>query len=353
MVYLINIVLIIIWGILGWSIKDKKISKLLVCIMSSIQMVFIVGFRDNVGADFKNYVSIFESINKFSALSISLDRIEPGYFLLNKIIGIVFGNFSVILNFVVALLTIFFVVKIIYEKSYNCFISIYLFISFCLFYSIMNQSRQGLAISIALYSIRYLVNDKRVKCCITILIAASIHYSALIMLLLPLIYKSEINFKTIKRYIFISIIGLLNINIIMNLFQYTKYSVYLGSKYDINQGNSVIINLFFRLILLFIVLYFKKNLSKNLYLNTLYHMVILCTVFQVLAVKSSLFARITTYFFISYILLIPEVIGSIKNKRLRVLAYFFVIIGFAIYHYVYFTLMKVGLGVQNYSNVFF
>lgn len=353
MVYLINIILIIIWGILEWNIKNKKISRLLICIISSIQMVFIIGFRDNVGTDFQNYVSIFEGINKFSISNFSLKRVEPGYLLLNRVIGILFGNFSVILHFIIALLTIFFIIKIIYEKSYNCFISIYLFISFCLFYSIMNQSRQGLAISITLYSIKYLINDKRIKYFITILIATTIHYSAIVMLLLLFVYNLEVNFKVIKRYIFISIIALLNINIIISLLQYTKYSIYLGSKYDITQGNSVVINLIFRLILLFIVLYFKKECNKNLYVNILYHMAMLCTLFQCLAVKSSLFARITTYFFISYILLIPEVIRGINNKNLRILTYFCIIICFAIYHYMYFTLMKVGLGVQNYSNIFF
>lgn len=67
LVYLINITLIFIWGILAWVLKNSKLSRIMICILSAIQMIFIIGFRTNVGTDFDNYVNIFRNINGFPA----------------------------------------------------------------------------------------------------------------------------------------------------------------------------------------------------------------------------------------------------------------------------------------------
>lgn len=61
----------------------------------------------------------------------------------------------------------------------------------------------------------------------------------------------------------------------------------------------------------------KKNsviASSNL---SLFNSVVLCTLFQVCAVRFSIFGRVTTYFFVAYILLIPKVLQVFQRKFVR------------------------------------
>ena len=353
LVYLINITLIFIRGILAWVLKNSKLSRIMICILSAIQMIFIIGFRTNVGTDFDNYVNIFRNINGFPANYINTDNLEKGYVLLNRVIGFFIGNKPIIFNFIVAFLTIFFIMKAIYDKSYNCFLSIYLFISFCLFYSGMNQSRQLLAIAIGMYSVKYLEMKKYINFIIYVLIAASIHSSAIILLVLIPLSRILITRRVLVKYFIVTIIIIINVNLIINLLQYTKYSIYFGSKYDVTQGSSVMINTLFRVVLLIGILLFIKKVNSNKYNNILYHMAILCTILQILAINTSLFARITTYFFVAYIFLIPEILRSIKSKEIRILSYIATIILFGIYHFIYFSMTKNSMGVAEYFNIFF
>lgn len=338
---------------IGSLFHNQKYSKRFVCFACFLQMTFIAGFRYKVGTDYNNYTLIFQAVNNFGIANIGIEALEPGYFLINKLVGFLFGNNPIAMNFILASITMYLIIKVISENSADYFLSIYLFVSFCLFYNMMNQSRQALSIAIALYAIKYLNSGQNKKFVIWILIAASIHFSAIIMMILLFLSKIKVDFKVIRRYIIISIIAFININLIVNIIEHTKYSIYIGSKYDFSVGSTVILNMAVRLALLICVIFFMKRIKKNTYTNILYHMALLCTSFQLLAIKTALFGRLTTYFFIAYILLIPLILKSIKQKYIRALAYIAVFIIFGIYHYIYFTVMGGAMGIDVYNNIFF
>jgi hypothetical protein len=104
---------------------------------------------------------------------------------------------------------------------------------------------------------------------------------------------------------------------IVRLLGKTSYgAIYLGwSAYDISLKGSAVINFAVRIILLIICLsVYKEVIKKNKKNEILYHMVIICTILQLFTLVSYLYGRMTTYFFVYYILLLPEVINLYRLK---------------------------------------
>ena len=58
--------------------------------------------------------------------------------------------------------------------------------------------------------------------------------------------------------------------------------------------------------------FYKVTIKRNSKLRVFYHTALICTALQVLTLKSYLFGRVTTYFFMPYIFLLPEVMETIK-----------------------------------------
>ena len=150
------------------------------------------------------------------------------------------------------------------------------------------------------------------------------------------------NKTNILLYTAICICGYIGFAFITKIVGYTNYGItYLQwSKYNVSFTNSSILNLGVRMIMLIVSLAFSKETIKRNPRNlVLYNSVIICTILQVLTLKSYLFGRITTYFFGAYIFLIPEIMETAKNKMKRKsyittqIAVFIILVA---YHFVYY-----------------
>jgi len=310
--------------------------KSLFVVLSFIPLFLLIALRDiSVGTDYQSYVNAYYKILE-GTLS-SSNWLGIGYIFICKLLSFIAGyNYIIVFSFF-GFITLFFVYKSILRNSKIPWLSLYLFLSTCLYYQTFNQFRQMLACTIVLYSIKYMEKKNLKMFIIIILIAASIHNSALVMLPFYFISKLEINKKTIFMYVIISLLMMFGFNIIERFILYTNYDVYLNTNFNIERNLSSIINMFVRMILLIGCLLFSKRLIKqDPESKYLYNLVIVCTIFQLLTIKSYLFARITTYFFIFYILLIPNIVYVFLKKN-KILAMGVILIIFAIYHYVYFN----------------
>lgn len=305
-------------------------------VLSAVPLVLISGLRSqNVGLDTYDYANEYKLIaNDNFGLGYHTSWLSPGYVILCKVVSSFAGTNPFPMIFVVALFTFLFLFLSIYENSSDFFISIYLYICFALFLQTMNQSRQMLAISITTYSYTYVKKRNLKMFLLFILIATSIHASALVFL--PVYFISKIRFskKMIAFYI-TAIAGLvIAYPLIILLAQHTPYALYIGSWYDVEQKSTTILNLVFRILLLIVCLLFYKNLIRKGQQNEiLYHISFACVALQTLTVKSYIFGRVTTYFFIFFIFLIPEVIYSIRNKGARITVYVIILILFAVYYF--------------------
>ena len=326
-------------------------------------LYFVLVLRDySVGAAYQNYIYAINRIANKSILATDNNWLGLGFRSFVKLIAIIFNRnyypliFSVFIISIISLVTLFFFFKSFNKLSVNPTFSLYLFLCFCLYFQLMNQFRQMFAVSLVLYSYTY-VNKSFMKYALCILIAASFHQTAIIMLPMFFLAKLNINKKTLTSYFIVAILVSLFADKIRILLQYTTYSNYLGwTQYDVGMTSTTIINLVIRLFLLVLCIFkYKEVVNKDKKSNYLYHMIIICTIFQVLSVQSSLFTRITTYFFVFYIILIPKVtdvykeyITSSSIKIYNLLIY----ILFMTYQIIYYLYQSTNGGYAVYKSIF-
>lgn len=347
MIYLYNNISIFIYAFLIKHIycKNKQKKFLFICFL---QMSLIIGLRQNVGADYESYQKIYEYLNNVFLYKYSYYPVEKGYEFINILcgkLGIPYWG----VNMIIAILTNIFIVLAIKQFNVNALLAVYLYISFFLFYHSMNQTRQGLAMAIGLYALAQLSNGRNIRFVILVILASLFHLSALLYLVLLLLSKIIINKKIVFFYIMGAIAALLGYNFIVSVLLYTKYGLYFGSYYDKQASVSTIFNLIIRIILLiFVLLYFSK-IKDSVEKNILYHMSFLCTLFQMLTVVSSTFGRITTLFFLGYIILIPRIAYSIKQNRWLLFQCY---CGATLYQIIYYMNMKASVLVNDYRFIF-
>ncbi len=284
--------------------------------LSFLTLFLVVALRDDVGADYRGYSNAFLHINEGN-LTLSEEKwLSIGYKILCIVIGIINPESYHLMFAIVGFITIYYFYKAIYKISSNWGMSIYIFICFCLYYQCFNQIRQMLAMAITTYAYRYIKEEKTIPYFVCIGIAILFHPSAIVMASVFIVQKWRMCFKNYCIYTIICIMGYFGFNIILELLSYTNYGqTYLQwTKYNTSFEMSSIINLGVRFILLIACLIFsKKTIARKPSTLGLYNAAIICTILQVFTLKSYLFGRITTYFFVMYIFLIPEVIITMKH----------------------------------------
>lgn len=292
----------------------KKISYFVVWMI----LTSLITFRDiSVGRDYQAYYYAIIRVAEGRMRSYDSNWLSPGFRAIINIFSYMGFSSSVIvmiITFIFAAGTIFFFLKAIQEFSIDPVLSLFILYSFCYVFQAMNQFRQMLAVAVVLYSFKY-INNSLWKYILIICIASLIHSSALIMLPMYWIVKLEINKKLITTYFILAIVVAFLWPIIKKLIVYTPYAYYLGwEQFDIAATNASILNLIVRIVMvLFTLIFYRRVVAYNPRNHILYHMVLMCTVLQVVAIYINLFARITTYFYVFYIVLIPEVIPIVKK----------------------------------------
>lgn len=348
MIYIFNILAIVFYYICTNHIKNvnninKKSVFLILCLM---QMTLIVGLRYNVGADFKSYRQIFDLIGNGAY---NFTNVEIGYKYLCRIIYLIGGSYYT-LNIVIAFLSFLFIILTIKKISIDYFCSIYLYITLFFFYHAMNQTRQQLAIAIAVYAVTFLCENKMKQFVVLIIVGSLFHTSILLYLILAILKNIKITKKIMFGYSVLAVILLFSFNILIKILQYTKYGFYLSTSYNSTATDSTIINTLIRVVFLMLVLSRKNYVQNTSKKNILYHMAFLCTIFQLLTIRVSLFGRITTNFFIVYILLIPEIIKTYRVRYQKLIWQVCLILS-AAYNYIYYYYFKAAVLVNDYHSI--
>jgi hypothetical protein len=143
-----------------------------------IVISFVVGFRYEVGVDWESYKDVFLSIKSNPNLTQNDQYMEIGYFFINQVIARVGLSYGWMF-FVTALISWFFIYKSV-PKIILPLLIFFLFVDEYFFWS-MNGVRQFAAISIFLFSIRFIIQGKLRNYIFFILFASLFHYSVLLL----------------------------------------------------------------------------------------------------------------------------------------------------------------------------
>jgi len=228
-------------------------------ILAFLIPIVLIGLRDNVGTDYLSYNYIFENID-------TNIWIEPGYWILNKLINYAGYDFYV-LNTLISIITFSFIflrINDFKEKHLFFWFSLIFILSQSGYSFMVNGVRQSLAIAVFFYATRYIESRQLKRYLLFIIIGASFHFS--ILFLVPIYFFSRLR---LNFYLYLSIFSLSLIimslgimdslySIILNNLGYEK-STDLGSA----SMDSSIGFLFMTLIGFIILSVSKKYISNN------------------------------------------------------------------------------------------
>ena len=221
----------------------------------------------------------------------------------------------------------------------------------------MNQQRQMLSLAIALYGIVYLIYGNDKKFLSYVIVGSLIHYSSIIILILYFLKDVDIK-KNVKKYFGAAIIPLVMYDTLYAFLLKTKYARFIVSGYNIRMQTSVVINTAVRATMLIIILLSYKRLLTNAYsvsekrrICIGYNMAIISVIIQIWTLRSAMFGRLSTFFFLGFALMIPEIIENMKIWTNRMVGRFMTIVFMTVYHFVYYTNSAANIGVDTYDNI--
>lgn len=300
------------------DINVSFIQHLLEFVVVFSPFVCIYGFRVNVGVDYPTYLMYYDyfkiAINSWS--SILIQNFEPGYVILNKIGFIIFNNeYAVFLTSGILIFALLYLIICQYKYTVNTTILIYVFFM-AYFGTSCNIVRQTIAMMIVVVGYKYVLEKKYFKYLFVCFVAFLFHKSALICVFIIIFDKfyDYIRIKIKGFIIFLSILivfgGQYLINAIntLDLFKVTYFRAGLN------------IDAFLFLLYLIPEIYFiekyKKNLlQKNINYERLISIFYLQIPFQLLDIYSASLQRMSIYFSIVRIILIPAIVYSYKNTN--------------------------------------
>lgn len=314
MLYFSFLIVIIIMSILELTTKNNYtvIFKVLFLLITIVTI-----FRFGVGTDYFNYHYLFNQIPEFGSNFPIEVHGDIGYNFLVSIAKKIGISFDVWIASISLVTMVLFYITIRRRSEVPNF-SLLIFYTTYLFTYVNSGIRQGLSLAIIFYATSFF-KSKKLVFVILVLLATTIHSSAIIALIL-LFDKYIFNYKTLKIVNFISIIfftlSLINLSIVKQLFDILNISNRVG-EYGLSLGA-----LLLRASLIIIILILLKQLKianfiiSNEMKKYLYIYFYSFLGYLMLSSYPLLAARITVYFKIFEILIIPYLFKSVcVNNR--------------------------------------
>src|SRR5699024_3579299 len=324
------------------SFKYKKEKKIIFW-SAVILPILISGLRYGVGTDYFNYEKIYYQLTTQGSFlnALANTRYEPGWIILNQNIGFIFGDAQYFFIFI-ALITWILTFKAVYDNRNNLSMSIaILIIMTTLFNASFNTMRQILASSFLMLSVKPALEHKKLKFIILVLLAASIHYAALMFLIVYWLVNSKVQgssyIKNILAFMGAVIVILFSPMLLSLITKVDLFSHY--SHYDLNLkkiGPGIIVE---RIPVILIILANIKRLkiSNGFYkIIPLYFVGLILLNFGYLADYMS---RVGEYFEMLQVFILAAIV-KVQSNRYKKLFYGFIIIMYYISWFTYNFIIK-------------
>lgn len=291
--------------------KQALVNKI-TCAFIFLLLMGVSAARVAVGNDYWPY--------RFNFLLIADDRTvssEIGFNLIVKFMQWVFGLDNYIPIFALfSIITAFFFVRAVYDLSEWAWLSLFLLLANGFYFSSFTSVRYYLALSVALFALKYVIYDKPVKFTVAILLAAVLFHKS-VLIVLVLYYVAKIDF----RKWMIPIIGVLCASMLVFREFFRKvvfvfYPYYENSYLDDYKISYVNI-LKAAAVLVLCLIYYKPAIKGNVKNKILFNLNIIALIVFTCLWYIPETSRIGYYFSATNIFLIPAVLKRIENKAQR------------------------------------
>jgi len=298
-----------------------------VCLLTLFLLLFgVSACRYQVGNDYSRYEEFFHLI--------PLGEVVPTEFGFNAIVlamQFLFGRDTKLSIFALfAAVTVFFMLKAIYDQSSNFLFSFFLFMALSYYFQSLNTVRYYLAWAVAVFSMKYVLKKQYLKFVPLILLTATIHKS--VLLVLPVYLLASLPWK--RRH-FVALAAVASTGLFLQKFYIRLimivYPSYEGTAY-LDGGTSLVniarIVAVFGFTLLYYDMSVRDDRQNRFYFNL--------NVFALLLYTFGSFvpeiSRVGYYMTAGHIFLLPSVTDRIPEKRQRIF-WRVVIVGAAVLYF--------------------
>lgn len=286
-------------------INSKGLNRILI-FFHSIVYALLAAFRDQDYGDTKSYLEYFSSINSFGE-----GKFETIFNLLSIIIKTISGDPFCFLFFIAFLTFVILEFSLLeYFKSPKAFVIIWgMTCLYTIYYFSFEIIRDGLSYSIVIFAILHYLKNKRIIIFLfNILLSSLIHYSNIVFIFLPVIYKFKL--RTI-------IWGLIPVGLLLSTILYfnsdllaglsSKHVIFYKLLYYKNQlggSKTILIRNFILVINFFVFIFFRGN-KKMVYLY-IYFLLIIILTFPFVELNRRFMFKGTLFVLINYILIVSR-----------------------------------------------
>lgn len=346
LIYNINLIVVIIFSYLAYHFRCNSCSTNLYgdkkpLIWFSLFVIFslslVSGLRFMVGTDYITYAILYNDANTFSVGSSWVKDLEIGFILLCKMCYF-FTKTPFLMFFVTSLIINAMVVLSLRNNSNNFWLSCYLYITTNLYYSTFNTTRQSIALAILFLGTGFLMRKEMWKYFVCVGIASLFHISAIIMI--PVYFV--VHFRAWSPFMwFLALADVLVlifydqfVSLIFVFLENTHYSEYESTMLLAAEGANVL-RIFVFLAPLLLAFIFRKKISQAYpNSNVIINMCFIGLLIMLIASKQIYFARVSQYFNVYILFLVPFLISVFKDRRLRAVVTIVIMLCFLAHSYV-------------------
>ncbi|SON51007.1 EpsG family protein [Vibrio tapetis] len=328
-------------AVLELGSNNKSISNVLPFYVL-IAFTVLVSFRTGVGTDFYAYESLY--YNSISIYDDGVNSIELGYLYLSKFFALLDMPFYVFLVSVCVIMYTFIYKSVIITTTYPC-IALCILYSDVFFYFHLSGIRQAIAMSITMYSFKYILDKRLPYFLFAVTCAALFHKTAIIFVILyPLVnyFSTRVFYLLCLLMLFIMpyILSTVFFNYISSLGYFRAVDMYISDSYNVFSLGNFIAGAIKRSFPLLVLLYlFNINrkesygLVKSPYIKVWFFgfSFFLSTYYSFPDIS----VRLSTYFIMFNIIILPMFIGYFKaplDRGIYVLT-IFIYCAFSMYSY--------------------
>ena len=346
LVYVLFFIFLVLGGLLTRD-RGRVFYLLILCFF----FFLIIGLRDRtVGVDTLSYIDDYKSSSllDYNGLIKELETsVEPLYTLITWLASRISSSYIGYLMIwaLFPAIAIFLLLRRESNKSVDvvfAFISVFLLGLYSFFVA---GIRQTAAISVVILSLKYLKyvhirdifhfykDSNFIKFLICIAIAYALHNSAIIFFLIYFLKDIKVRWF----YLFIPI-GLYFISNTIQIEQITIFANFLFQDRFVQYGSdyyesSVNVSAFIMQSIIFLICFLKKKdlIEQDVSNTMLFNMAVLGLVFQSMSGMIAEMFRISFYFSIAYIILLPRALRIYANQRLGNMTYLLFALGAFVY----------------------
>lgn len=297
-------------------------------ILATIVLVVVSGLRNNIG-DTPVYIEIYKYI-EFTWATI-LDEKDFGFAVFQMLLKYISANPQFLL-LVTALITNGIIIYVFYNYARLFEIAVFVYIASGMYLVTMNGVRQYLAASLIFLATKYLFDGNFIKYFLVVVVAATLHKSALIVIPVYFIVRRKAWTRLTIILLGLTLLATIGYGFFSELLFRAIEDTQYGEYAEFSEGGANIMRSVVSFVPL-VIAYLGREKFREIFPKSDYivNLSIMSLLFMIIATQNWIFARFTIYFGIYDIILLSWVVKLFKDKDQKFIYY-----GILVCYFIYF-----------------